>query len=309
MGNEAAVLKAISGQSMTLLGVTANGSVNGLLFDVTVEQRYRNPAATNVEVVYTFPLPSGAVLLELVVELGGKTLTGVVVEKKAAEARYEEAIEKGDTAIMLERAGDGLCTVNLGNLLAGETATIRYRYGQLLRFEHGSVRLAVPTVIAPRYGDPAAAAGLQPHQQPVNDLGVAYPFSLAIDLRGAVSRGRIVSPSHRIAVSTNANCVIVSVAQNAYLDRDFVLTIDELEMASLATVARDGNGYVALASFCADVPPRQAEAPLRLKVVVDCSGSMNGDSIDAARAAIHRIFAGLGPVHAVALWQHGPPRR
>ena len=115
-------------------------------------------------------------------KLGGKTLTGVVVEKRAAEAQYEEAIEKGDTAIMLERAGDGLCTVNLGNLMAGEEATIRYRYAQLLRFEHGSVRLAVPTVIAPRYGDPSAA-GLQPHQQPVNRSGRRLP--VRADDRGA----------------------------------------------------------------------------------------------------------------------------
>ena len=140
---------------MALLGVTAKGNLNGLLFELAVEQRYRNPAATNIEAVYTFPLPSAAVLLDFDVTLGGKTLTGVVVEKRAAEAQYEDAIDKGDTAIMLERAGDGLCTVNLGNLMAGEEATIRYRYAQLLRFEHGSVRLAVPTVIAPRYGDPS----------------------------------------------------------------------------------------------------------------------------------------------------------
>ena len=181
MDNQAAVLKAITGETMVLQGVTAKGNLNGLLFELAVEQRYRNPAATNIEAVYTFPLPSAAVLLDFEVKLGGKTLTGVVVEKRAAEAQYEEAVEKGDTAIMLERAGDGLCTVNLGNLMAGEEATIRYRYAQLLRFEHGSVRLAVPTVIAPRYGDPSAG-GLQPHQQPVSDLGVAYPF--ALDDRG-----------------------------------------------------------------------------------------------------------------------------
>ena len=61
-----------------------------------------------------------------------------MVEKKEAERDYEEAIDKGDTAIMLERAGNGLCTLNLGNLMAGETAVIRYRYAQLLRFQHGT---------------------------------------------------------------------------------------------------------------------------------------------------------------------------
>ena len=193
MNHEPAMLQSTTGQPMTLEGVSARGVVRGLLFELTVEQRYRNPGTTNIEAVYTFPLPFEAVLLDLDVELGSRKLAAVVVEKKEASARYEVAIDQGDTAIMLERAGDGLCTLNLGNLMAGESALIRYRYAQLLRFEHGSVRLAVPTVIAPRYGDPAKA-GLDPHQVPTTDLAVAYPFALAIDLEGDVAKGRLASP-------------------------------------------------------------------------------------------------------------------
>ena len=184
MDQKAAILKSVTGEAMALQGVTAKGKLNGLLFELTVEQRYRNATSTNIEAVYTFPLPSVAVLLDFAVQLNGKLLTGIVVEKSAAEEQYEEALEKGDTAIMLERAGNGLCTVNLGNVMAGEEATIRFRYAQLLRFEHRSVRLAVPTVIAPRYGDPSAG-GLQPHQQPTNDLAVAYPFALTVDVSGS----------------------------------------------------------------------------------------------------------------------------
>src|SRR5207342_2403684 len=114
-------------------------------------------------------------------------------------------------------------------------ATIHYRYAQLLRFEHGSVRLAVPTVIAPRYGDPSAA-GLQPHQQPVNSLGVTYPFALAVEVRGAIAKARIASPSHRIAAASSDDGVTVALAQDACLDRDFVLVIDQLAATSLASV-------------------------------------------------------------------------
>ena len=52
----------------------------------------------------------------------------------------------------------------------------------------------------------------------------------------------------------------VSLAQDAWLDRDFVLTVDQLAAQSLSTVARDGDGYVALASFCADVPRRPSRS-------------------------------------------------
>ena len=191
----AALLQTSVGDNVPLHGVDARGTVRGLLFELEVEQRYRNGGNTNIEAVYTFPLPSDAVLLGLDVELDGRKLTAAVVEKKSAEENYEKALDKGDSAIMLERGADGLLTMNLGNLMAGEKAVIRYRYAQLLRFEHGSVRIAIPTVIAPRYGDPVAA-GLAPHQVPVTALDATYPFTLAIALEGAVAQRY-----HRVAVA------------------------------------------------------------------------------------------------------------
>ena len=304
MRDEPAMLRSTTGETMALEGVEARGRVRGLLFELDVEQRYRNARDANVEAVYTFPLPGDAVLLDLEVTLGGRKLVAAVVEKKAAERDYETAIEKGDSAIMLERAGDGLCTLNLGNLMAGESATIRYRYAQLLKFEQGSVRLTIPTVIAPRYGDPRAA-GLQQHQVPTSDLAVAYPFALSIDLDGEVATGKLSSPSHPLAIAATATGMHVGLARGAFLDRDFVLSVGGLSGRSLAVVARDGDRYVALASFCADVPREAAERPLTLKLLVDCSGSMGGDSIGAARRALHRILATFDPVDRFAFSRFG----
>ena len=89
---ESARLETRDGQPVNLLGVKLSGDLRGLMFEASVEQRFCNPGDKNVEVVYSFPLPWGAVLLGIDVVLGDKHLTGAVVEKKQAEARYEEAI-------------------------------------------------------------------------------------------------------------------------------------------------------------------------------------------------------------------------
>ena len=117
-----ALLRDASGNPVPLQGVAVRGRLSGTLASVEVEQRYRNPLDHNIEAVYTFPLPMGAVLLEMVVEVDGRTLAGQVVERKTAERRYEDAITDGDTAVMVQDNGDGLFTMNFGNLMAGEEA-------------------------------------------------------------------------------------------------------------------------------------------------------------------------------------------
>jgi Ca-activated chloride channel family protein len=301
----AAILKAKDdGTVIALQGVRANGRLSGMLLDVSVEQRYRNPAGRNIEVVYTFPLAWGAVLLGFDVTIGGRKLSAVCVEKKAAERRYEKALAKGDSPIMLERAADGLYTVNLGNLMAGEEATITYRYAQPVGAEQGHLRLTLPTVIAPRYGNPRDS-GKQPHQVPQHSLHAEYPFSIRIEVVPPLADVRIQSPSHPVTIERKDGSAWIMLAREAALDRDFILTFDGLPSLSAAAVASDGAQVVAMASFCPALGEPQAAAPRALKMLVDCSGSMQGDSIQVAKRALHEILSRLRPEDTFSLSRFG----
>lgn len=290
------------GVSIPLQGVSAKGRLEGLLFELTVEQRYHNASERNIEAVFTFPLPVHAVLLGLEIELGERKLAAVAVEKQEASRRYEKAMDEGDTAVLLEHNGDGLYTVSLGNLMAGEHAVIRYRYGQLLESHLGYVRLAVPTVIAPRYGNPADA-GLQGAAIPVADLFAEYPFAIDLDLVGLTDSAAIRSPSHKIHTARTDIGLKVSLTGGGFLDRDFVVEIPQANVPTDALVARDGDEYVVLAS--AALAAAAGQRPLALKILVDCSGSMQGDSIAAARRALIAILDRLAPTDLVSITRFG----
>ena len=88
MNNLASALTGIHGERVALSDVSVSAVLRDLLAEVTVSQTYRNDEQVNIEAVYTFPLPLDAVLLDLQVEIGGRVLKGVVVEKKAAEEKY-----------------------------------------------------------------------------------------------------------------------------------------------------------------------------------------------------------------------------
>lgn len=288
------VLVSNAGATASVLqSVRAEGSVQGLLFELSVEQCYLNASEDNIEAVYTFPVAWNAVLLDVECILKDKVLKAAVVAKADGERRYEAALEEGDSAVMVERASDGLYTVNVGNLLPGERAILRFRYAQLLSFAQGHVRLVIPTTVGPRYGDPRKV-GMQPHQTPTHDVVADYPFSLSLAIHGELADAVLSSPSHPFAVRRHDDGVTLTL-DGACLDRDVVVVAEGLTGKSIATVGPDMNGYVALASFCPQERERSPTTPLHLKILVDCSGSMNGDRIEAARRALHDVLSHLEP--------------
>ena len=289
-----AILKTRDGGDIALKGVRAEARLRDLLAEVTVEQRYRNDHKLNIEAVYTFPLPLGAVLLGFEVELAGQKLVGRVIEKKQAERDYEDAVTDGNSAIMLEVSGPGLYTVNLGNLMANDEAVIRFRYGLLLSWQGDGLRFLLPTTIAPRYGN-ALAAGLQPHQVPVSALDVEYPLDLVVHVEGALASAAMASPTHPVKTQRSETGLTLRLDGKSFLDRDFVLTFEAGGQESSCLVANDGDRRVALASLRVPQAPDSEKRALSLKVVIDCSGSMGGVSIAQARKAAREILDQLRP--------------
>ena len=288
-----ATLRNSQGAPLILKDVAITGELRGAMFEAHVRQTFSNPTNTHAEVVYSFPLPWGATLLGVEVQLGQVKLNGTVVAKAQAAEQYEETLSKGDAAIMLERGNDGNYVLHLGNLAPGEQCVIDMHYGQLLQFEQGGLRLAIPTVIAPRFGDAVREGGLAPYQVPETDLLAEYGFNLTLKLHGDLVNARIASPSHPISVARNsaADVVTIALTQQSYLDRDFILVLDQLAQCSVATVAPDyvdEKTFVATASFSPSIPNAKAQNTA-VKILVDCSGSMSGGSIQAARRALMAV--------------------
>ena len=287
------VLKARDGRTIVLENVSVTATITDLFSQVTMAQTYRNSEEVNIEAVYTFPLPVDATLLDFRVRLGEKEMTGVVVAREEAEESYEDAITDGDTAVMLEQTEQGLLTPSLGNLLPGETAEITLVYGQFLRWNGNLVRFMLPTTLAPRYGDPLAT-GMLPHQVPEVSFDAERSFSLEISVQGVLGEARISSPTHQIEITPSSGIPTIRTTGAPPMDRDFVLEIkSEMESVASAVSDVDRDGRVVLASFRPRVPVDGAIDQRTIKVVVDCSGSMGGESIRQAKFALEKILDDL----------------
>ncbi len=288
-------MAALEGEAPVLVGTSINGVILDALSEVTVTQIYRNDETQTIEAVYTFPLPLDAILLDLNIRLGGREYRGEVMPRGKAEQAYEQAIKDGDSAIMLENPQPGAYTMNVGNLQPGDECVITFRYGMFHHWQGDTLRICLPTVIAPRYGDPAAG-GFQPHQAPVTDLLADHSLTLNLAVKGALTGSAIASPSHQVVITKAGDLITVGLARGCQLDRDFILEITAPQGLPLrGYAARDGERTLAWTPFHPVFAGGEERPPLAVTVVVDCSGSMQGDSIGQAREALLRIVESLRP--------------
>ena len=288
-----------------LEGVQVINTVNGFVMTSVTRQTYRNDSAEEIEITYTFPLSSDAVLTKLRVEINGKTLNAKVLPKKTAERDYEAAIESGDTPVMVQAAKHGLYNANIGNILPGEQVVVELHVAQALQQVDGTFRIRIPTVISSNYGDPELDGGLEPHETPVNHVLTEHPFVVEMRITGTLAKGTMNSPSHNINAYSEGPQRIIRLTDKAFLDRDFILLINPDERArASALVTPHDKRHMGMVSFTPEFTSNENRA-LNLKVLVDCSGSMGGERIEQAKAALTELMLHLNADDRLSLTVFG----
>jgi len=206
-----------------LEGARLSGRLEAGLLKACLNQTYTNPGSSDLEVVYTFPLPFYASITEVTATIGEKQLKGMVKAHRSAEQDYEAAISKGDSSILVESSGNGLFTANLGNLRPGERFTVSMHFVQIIDCHHDRARLLFPTTIAPRYGEAQAQGKLPFHADTGTSITAEYGFELDVLVRGSMASAVLDSPSHRISqIPEEDGSVRIRLRDESFLDHDCV---------------------------------------------------------------------------------------
>ncbi len=293
---------AIVGAASPLTATRIDLSIDDLLATITLEQHYTNAEARAIEVSYTIALPIGAVLLDVEAQIGGQRLRGRVQARVEAEMAYEQALAEGHSAFAIRMVDDQLLNIALGNLKPGESLTLRIVLAQWLVWNGDRVRLTLPTTIAPRYGQ----SSLQPADHPLVDVLAEHGFRLEGRVRGLLARAQLASATHRLAVRAVEQGIDFAI-ERGLLDRDIVIDLRDgaapLRVAGCIDADLAGQS-AAMITFCANSDALSAR-PVVAELVVDCSGSMAGVSIEQTRAAVRAIVAQLSPADRVNVLRFG----
>ncbi len=310
-------------QPLPLASVSIAASVADRIAEVTVTQVFRNTFSDPIEAVYTFPLDGGCVVSRFEMQAGERTLHGVIRERAQARQDYQQALDEGKRAALLEQERDDVFTIQLGNLPPGENATIRLTYSEELSFfDSGLTELRLPLVVGIRYiaGEPlpgaSAGHGTEGDTTVVPDASRITPPRLADGFDPAVHLAITVdiagdAPSdltcsqHATRIGAAGGHTTISLARaDERLNRDFVLrwrvaAAGEIR-PSLHFYRRPSGDRYGIVSLGVGAGPGESIAR-DIVFLLDRSGSMKGSKMASAARACALLLGTLGPADRFAL--------
>ena len=266
--------------------------VTGRIALVEVEEWFENRGGGLGEGDYLYPLPGEAVFSNFSLYQGDEELRGETMDAARARAIYEEIVRRKRDPALIELAGHGLVRARVFPINPGETRKITLRYTQVLG--RAGDALAFRYAAGGRYGS-GGSSGRSGSDGGTGPQAVreAAPLQFTMTVDSAVQYRDAFSPTHEVQVTRRNGRM--TVRPTATLDGDFALFLPFAERVvglTLVTHRPAGeNGYFMLTLSPEDV--RTGTQARDLTVVVDVSGSMSGDKIEQARAAIHQLLNSL----------------
>lgn len=285
-----------------LTEVRVRTSIVGSVARTVVEQRFANANKQPIEAIHIFPLPPHGALIEVELRCGELTVRADCRERDEAERTFAQARRDGHRAALVTQERADVHTLRVTNLPPGEEVVVRMVIVEALQAEDGAFRLRFPATIAPRYMPGNATGhdgpGTEADTDRVPDASrISPPLRLAggtrldLEVSFASAPSRLQSSLHALRVDLDGG-VRVAPAANATCDRDFVLSFGYAGVEGGAAAWTDGETTMLVVEppmMAAKVLPRDAV------FVVDISGSMGGEKMEAAKRALRTALRGLVP--------------
>ena len=304
------------------LNTDVDMAVTGMINRVSVKQRFTNTTDNWQEGIYVFPLPENAAVDHMRLKIGERIIEGQIKEKLAAKKIYTQAKQQGKQAALTEQERPNIFTTSVANIAPHETIVVEIEYQQIVNYDSGVFSLRFPMVVGPRYipGSPLiedqniegfSGTGWAVNTDQVPDASRITPpvlepdsdrkneVTINIDLDAGLALEKIDSPYHAIEVNKQHDQYQITLKQETTLaNRDFELIWKPepavAPKAALFTEEKNGETYAMIMM----VPPETKQAqslPREIIYVIDTSGSMGGQSIIQARAALELALTQLKP--------------
>ena len=245
-----------------------------------VDQVFYNPNDWAIEGTYLFPIPADATLTAFKLWVDGKAVAGEVLEAEKARQKYEEIVATLRDPALLEYIDRGAVQARIFPIPPRSERQITLEYAQVLPVEGNLLQYLYP-LSTEKFS-----------VQPIESVVVN------VSLRSTTPIRAIYSPSHSVSVVQKSPTEAQVSYEESLVrpDQDFSLLISlgESQAIHLFTfrdphdrAERDGTFLLLLAPS----PVASSEPiPKDILIVLDRSGSMDGEKVQQALQAVHYIL-------------------
>lgn len=269
---------------VVITAVDASVDIREQVATTTLDIHLRNPGPRQLQSELLLPVPAGAAVRGFDFEGAASEPTARVLPADEARRLYDEIVAKIRDPALLEFVGYRLVRSSVFPVEAGGTQRVRLTYEHLLTADGDRVDYVLPRS---------------------ESLDYRVPWTIDVRVRSTAPLSLLYSPTHPIDTRW-----ISAGERRAKLRNDSATTPGPFRLSYLAE--RDGvsasliaypdpsigGGYfLLLGGVPSELSRAQLDAKIRRDVtlVLDRSGSMNGEKIEQVRDAVFQILGGLEP--------------
>ena len=265
---------------LELKSTDAKVTIKNGVSSVTLEQVFYNPTPMRLEGEYLFLIPGEGQVKDFYLYIDGQKVKGNVLDAQQARSTYQDIVRRIKDPALLEYAGQGIFKTSVFPIDSKSERKIEISYTTVLDYQANNLKFSLPL----------RQSGIQ----------VFDNLHLVIDISEDVPLGEIYSPSHQVRIDrTGERAARISLESSSNGEKDFVLFYSladkEISCTLLSFRPRtDRDGY-----FMMFISPNSWEKNLRqiardMILVIDVSGSMQGEKIEQAKEALKFCVNSLG---------------
>ncbi len=274
------VFSAETRQPVHITEVAAEVVIAERVATTSLDIALMNPSATRQEAELLVPVPEGVAVRGFTFQGAAAEATAEVLPKGEARSLYQSIVSKMRDPALLEFVGSSLVRSSVFPVEARSPQKVRLAYEGLVAADGNRVDYVLPRTESVYY---------------------TIPWNVKVRIKSKAPISTVYSPSHKLEMKRlSATEVEVEIAEESRSDPGAFRLSYLVEQAGVSATLfaypdpKVKGGYFLL---LAGLPvKREKDAPAikrEITMVLDRSGSMNGEKIEQVREAAFQVLAGL----------------
>jgi Ca-activated chloride channel family protein len=249
---------------------------------VQVSQSFVNTGSRPMEVCFVFPLPYDGAVDQLTLLVNGKEFAAKLLPASEARKVYEDIVRKNRDPALLEWMGTGMFKTSVFPVPPGEERKVTLRYTQLCRQTNGLTDFLFPLSTARYTSKPVEEVSFHVAIDSATDIKNVYSPNQAIEIKRPDDKHAIVSYKAKDTIPTSDFRLFYDVGRGQVGTTVLSYRHDEHE-----------DGYFLLLASPEIKPADKGPTKKTVVFVLDRSGSMSGEKIEQAKAAVKFVLNNL----------------